>query len=429
LGPISKIFIEGSYQDEITVSYDAGSFTKEKDPLGLYKARIIGKMKQADIDNAAYEKSKAKLFGIISSMTTKEVAEKLSIHRSHHASDLTTNSSPTATSYAASELEDTPPTVSAFLNCPLSLWKDIVHVVTTKTAGNKRIDQDKVTVDFATMRQRQSESISDFHHRMSHTVDSYKMLGLEKPAAATQAMRFIQGLDGSRYATMQTSFANELHNGRDLYPTDLPTAVLKASRWMVSGRSTQEPLRALAATKGGKDNKSGKDIPKPPPKGGDKEKSLTKCEFCGRSGHVMASCFKFKDAQTAAIAAAEEKSKHNAGSKKSTTMITRSYKAPDSDDDEHHYTVNVHIQSRASSILTANTGSALSKTDIVLDTGANGSLFKNRSLLHNIDTQDEVTFDGISGVLSTDTVGDFLGLCRAHINRSAIANILSFSQL
>jgi hypothetical protein len=222
------------------------------------------------------------------------------------------------------------------------------------------------------MRQRQSESLSDFHHRMSHTVDSYEMLGLEKPAAVTQAMRFIQGLDGSHYATMQTSFANELHNGRDLYPTDLPTAVLKASRWMVSGRSTQEPLRALAA---------------------------------------------------------EEKSKHNAGSKKSTTMIARSYKAPDSDDDEHHYMVNVHIQCRASSVLTANTGSALSKTDIVLDTGANGSLFKNRSLLHNIDTQDEVTFDGISGVLSTDTVGDFLGLCRAHVHRSAIANILSFSQL
>jgi hypothetical protein len=35
---------------------------------------------------------------------------------------------------------------------------------------------------------------------------------------------------------MQTSFANELHNGRDLYPTDLPSAVLKTSRWMVSGK-------------------------------------------------------------------------------------------------------------------------------------------------------------------------------------------------
>ena len=431
LGAISKIFIEGRYQDEITVSYDPKSLDSDNDPLGLNKARVIGKMKQADSDNAAYEKSKAKLFGILSSMTTKEVDEKLSIHRSHLASDpTTTNSSPTATSTAASDLKDSPPNVTAFINCPLTLWKDIVHVVTTKTAGNKRIDQDKVTVDFATMRQRQSESLSDFHHRMSHTVDSYEMLGLEKPPAATQAMRFIQGLDGSRYATMQTSFANELHNGRDLYPTDLPTAVLKASRWMVSGRSTQEPMRALAAAKGGKDNKGGKDKPKPQPKTDDKEKTSVKCEFCSRTGHVMTSCFKFKDAQTAATAATEEKSKHHAGPRKGTTMIARSsYKTQDSDDEEHHFLVNVHIQSRASSVLTASTRSALRKTDIVLDTGANGSLFKNRSLLHNLDTQEEVTFDGISGVLSTDTVGEFLGLCRAHVHRDAIANILSFSQL
>lgn len=65
----------------------------------------------------------------------------------------------------------------------------------------------------------------------------------------------------------------------------------------------------------------------------------------------------------------------------------------------------------------------------MLDTGANGSLFKNRSLLHNLDTQEEVTFDGISKVLSTDTVGEFFGLCRAHVHRDAMANILSLSQL
>jgi hypothetical protein len=199
---------------------------------------------------------------------------------------------------------------------------------------------------------------------------------------------------------------------------------------MVSGRSTQEPPSALAAAKGGKDNKGGKEKPKPPPKADDKEKTSVKCEFCGRSGHVMTSCFQFKAAQTAATAATEEKGKHHAGPRKGTTMMARSsYKAPDSDDEEHHFLVNVHIQSRASSALTASTRSALRKTDIVLDTGANGSLFKNSSLLHNLDTQEEVTFDGISGVLSTDTVGEFLGVCKAHVHRDAIANILSFSQL
>jgi hypothetical protein len=181
-GPISKIFTEGRYQDEIVVTYDPVSLCKENDPLGINKARVIGQAKQSDIDNLAYEISKPKLHGILISMTTKEVDEKLFIHRSHINSDTTTSIShgtPTAST-------NTPPTVTAFVNCPLQLWKDVVHVVTTITAGNKRMDQDKVTVEFATRRQRQTETLSDFHHRMSHTIDSYEMLGLEKPSAPTQ---------------------------------------------------------------------------------------------------------------------------------------------------------------------------------------------------------------------------------------------------
>jgi hypothetical protein len=116
---------------------------------------------------------------------------------------------------------------------------------------------------------------------MSHIIDSYEMLGLEKLPSATQAMRFIQGLDNGCCNSMQTSFANELHNGRDLYPTDLPSAVLKASRWMVSGKRSHDPLRALAATKSGK----GKDKDKPKAKG--KEKPSTKCDFCGRTNHSV----------------------------------------------------------------------------------------------------------------------------------------------
>jgi hypothetical protein len=142
------------------------------------------------------------------------------------------------------------------------------------------------------------------------------MLGLEKPASATQAMRFIQGLDNARYSSMQTSFANELHNGRDLYPTDLPSAVLKASRWMVSGKSSQDSLRALAATKSGKDSKSTKDKDKSKAKGDDKPS--VKCDFCGRTNHSMSACFQYKEAQTAALAATAEKAKRPPGTKKGT---------------------------------------------------------------------------------------------------------------
>jgi hypothetical protein len=177
------------------------------------------------------------------------------------------------------------------VDCPLSSWKDIIQVVATKTVGNKRIDKDKFTVEFATIRQRPNESLSDFQHRISHTIKSFEMLGL----------------DNARYSSMQTSFANELHNKRDLYPTNLPSAVLKASRWMVRGKSSQDPLRALAATKSGKDSIGDKEKDKSKTKGD--TKPSVKRDFCGRTNHSMSACFQFKEAQTVAQAAAAEKGK------------------------------------------------------------------------------------------------------------------------
>ena len=110
-------------------------------------------------------------------------------------------------------------------------------------------------------------------------------------------------------------------------------------------------------------------------------------------------------------------------------MIAKSYKAPDSDDEEQHYLVNVHLKSHTASALAARKRTKFRDWEIVLDTGANGSLFANTSLVTEIHREDAVSFDGISGVLSTDTVGDFYGLCKVHIHKDAIANILSFSQL
>ena len=191
---------------------------------------------------------------------------------------------------------------------------------------------------------------------------------------------------------MQTSFANELHNGRDLYPTDIPIAVLKASRWIVSGRYTQDSLRGLAATKSKKGGKrSGEKEDKEKPKREDKDKTATKCEFCGRPGHSMSTYFKFKDAQTSALATTEEKSKHYPPSRKGTTM------APDSDYDEAHYLVNVHLQTKASSVLAAGKHVRFRDEEIILDTGANGSIFSNPALLEDIRIAERVAFDGISG--------------------------------
>ena len=67
--------------------------------------------------------------------------------------------------------------------------------------------------------------------------------------------------------------------------------------------------------------------------------------------------------------------------------------------------------------------------EIILDTGANGSILSNPAPLDHIRTAERVTFDGISGVLSTDKVGELSGICQVHLHPEAIANILSFPQL
>lgn len=99
LGPISKMLTEMACRREITVNYEVAALSDENDPLGIDKARIIGRMKQTDADNLAYQKLKTKLYGIISSMTTKNVDEKLFVHRATIESEPTpTAASTTATS-------------------------------------------------------------------------------------------------------------------------------------------------------------------------------------------------------------------------------------------------------------------------------------------------------------------------------------------
>lgn len=71
----------------------------------------------------------------------------------------------------------------------------------------------------------------------------------------------------------------------------------------------------------------------------------------------------------------------------------------------------------------------LSPYDIVLDTGANGSIVHNKKLLHDVNTKSPLTFNGIAGTLSTTTAGALRDLGKAHYHHLSPANILSFSQV
>jgi hypothetical protein len=249
LGTISRMFNKLSYDDPIEVKVDNSKLGDVADPHGLELDRVRARIKIADADNHKYELSKLKLVGTITSMCTKDVADKLISHSAAIKKYLTeTNdkeeaellsletvsiSSKKSSGRVVEKSKSRDVNIGDISTCPLTLWRSLVFILTSKTSGNRRVDQDNAATAFSNMHQRAGESTIDYLARFRISVESYEMLSLDPPSQEIQAMRFIQGLDNIRYGAMQTYYGNELLIGRDLYPTDLATSAERASTWLV----------------------------------------------------------------------------------------------------------------------------------------------------------------------------------------------------
>ena len=190
---------------------------------------------------------------------------------------------------------------------PPELWKAIVYTLTSKSSGNLRIDQDTVALNFATARQRQSESINDFPQRSENIVNTFSILQLDPPSKATQEMRFIQGLENSRFSSMKTHFANELNmnDGRDLYPVDLHSTAAQASKWMIAGnKGPQDVHTSFAALKKPEHKHVDKSSQKQSPVAEKSNEIPKKCTNCGIPGHTILECTRCRSTNTNAITAA-----------------------------------------------------------------------------------------------------------------------------
>ena len=302
LGPISSIFIDLKYKKPATATFDAAAVTA--DTSGVLKEQASAKLKRADIENEKYDLSKPKLHGLLSGMTTREVDERIVNYRNAKA-----------IVEEQMRVADGKPgeTRAIFLppdesQCPLALWKAIVHVTTSRTIGNIHVDQNNLTINFANIRQKPHESVDDFKNRINNMLDSYDAIRLQRPDEKTIALRFLHGLDYDRYDSLKVYLGNELANGRNLYQPTLDLAAGQATRWLAhggkraGGQPPQAPINAFVADakgkKGGKPDKKSPDS-KPP--------STETCDFCGNKGHTAAKCFKYEAAQKAAKAATADK--------------------------------------------------------------------------------------------------------------------------
>ena len=403
---------------------------------GMRKQLVLNSHRTRELEIDSYQNSKLKLFGIITSMMTKDLDEKVRAHISNLRSSPTTlaTNSPTDTAVAATHDPS---------ECPLFLWNCILVVLTTKTSGNLRIDQDNVAYNFCTLRQRHLESINDFLLRVDNIVNTYKILGLEPPSKEMQAMRFIQGLEHARFSSLQTHLANELNmpHGRDLYPADLDSAAGQASKWLIAGSKGPQDVHTSFAFI--KDKPAKKKAPPPTPSYCSPTNNIQiKCIYCHHIGHTVLECNKLKASQASATsrppihtsAPKSDFNKHAKGKapppRKSTAMLTNHRNEDDDEDSEDNFMMShVHIAQPCSTIMATGGASTLRRNQLLLDTGANTSVVHNSRLLTAIRSTRTVRFDGLAGVLPISQIGDLDQLCSAYYSPEAVANIISFSQL
>ena len=137
----------------------------------------------------------------------------------------------------------------------------------------------------------------------------------------------------------------------------------------------------------------------------------------------MDECFKFLAAQKIA-SEKPNASKKKSKSKPKTALIATEEDTNASTEEPPAYMAGYYAYS------VNVTGTTLTPSDLILDTGASGSIINNRHLLHNILTvKDSATFVGISGTLTVSQHGHVDDLCTAYYHPDAPANIISFSQL
>ena len=135
IGQIADIFTEGRYKEPETATYAPEDF--DGDTTGIKKQLAIARWKREEADYDTYIKSKGKLYSVISSMTTRDLDERILAHQESlsglEIKDMILGAE-SANTITASVRAGTPVCTT---HCPLFLWKCIIHVTTTQKIGKE----------------------------------------------------------------------------------------------------------------------------------------------------------------------------------------------------------------------------------------------------------------------------------------------------
>lgn len=281
---------------------------------------------------------------------------------------------------------------------------------------------------YNSLRQGDRELISAFKTRFDNQVKSNQGVGIPEITEALGAMDFIGKLYPKRHNSMITCMRNSAaRNLPGSYPKTLAGAYRTASTWTRDGvivplgsdthsaflsdsvfvtKSKDSKEKGPSKVPG--DSKDSKDSKVP----GDKKEKYKKsslstlmCFVSGKFGHGARDC-----------------------SQRKSALLSGKL----SDDEDEGLKEDVYLGEEASFIAGEETV-LLSSDDVVFDTGATVSFFKNSALLTGIEkSKRQIHVNGVqadAGGVQVDQEGTFIDIGKVYYSRNASANILSMSAL
>lgn len=294
-------------------------------------------------------------------------------------------------------------------NDPVNLWRSI-EITHMGGSSNRDTQAYQMLRAYQTIRQDPSESIHRYYERFTEVTSTMETYGVPTDPYFLQARHFLQQLDRTKYGKFLTDLHNLVISGA---LPGYPRSVLEAynlAKERVEQNSTTVNNRfanpVVFSTVG--DAQRDKKAPKKKEKKAGKAKASNPapgvCDLCGNPGHFIRTCPRLDAAKEA---------------------VSR---------EPSRFTATTFGFEGSQSVFMAHEGMShgLRDTDILLDTQANVSVFRNEALLQDIrETDNAIQISGfVKGAAEhTSTIGSFLGVEPVYYAPNGAANILSFNQV